>query len=213
MPRLSTKTPQTETARRIQEARLSVGLTPKEFAQEVGVSVTAVYRWEEGVVTPKFDAIERIAHTTGKAPEWLMARSPLVKDASGYVPDAIPLVGRGGAGRGQFSVDGFPVGEGWRRVARPYDLKDPNAFAVEVIGDSMTPLFKNLDVVVCSPAAEWYSGNYCAIQTQEGEYLIKRVHKSDGQLTLISENPRYEPVSVPFEQVAGVFKIVWHKLS
>lgn len=199
--------------RRIQEAREEKGLKPKELAARAGVSVTSIYGYEAGDSIPRSDILDRIAEAVGKAPEWLMARSPLVKDASGYVADDIPLVGRGGAGRGQYSVDGYPVGQGWKRMTRPYDLKDPNAFAVEVVGDSMDPVFKNRDVVICSPAAQWYSGDYCVVKTEDGEYMIKRVHKSDKQLTLMSENPKYEPIVVPIEKVTGVFKCVWRKMN
>ena len=57
----------------------------------------------------------------GVSLEWLLATSDQVRDVSGHVHDDLPVVGRAGAGRGEFSEDGFPVGEGWRRVSRPYD--------------------------------------------------------------------------------------------
>ena len=211
MPRVLKKIPRTETARRIQEARLAVQLTPRELAEEVGVSVTAVYKWEEGIVTPKIDALERIAHATGKAPEWLMARDPRVKDTSGYVLENIPVVGRGGAGRGQFSVDGFPVGEGWKKLARPFGLKDPNAFGVEVTGASMVPKYDDRQMVICSPAASWKSGDYCVVKTTDGEYMIKKVIRQEGHLVLMSVAHGYDPIVVPFIEVGGVYKIVWAK--
>ena len=97
---------------------------------------------------------------------------------------------------------------------RPYDLKDPNAFAVEVVGDSMDPVLKNKDIVICSPNKPWISGDHCVVKTEDGEVLIKRVHKSDrAHFTLSSDNPKHEPIVVPVEKVTGVFKIVWRKFN
>jgi len=213
MARPTIKEPQTEMGRRLREAREQAGISPAELAAAIKRSVTSVYKYEVGQTPPPADVLNKISDVTGKAPEWLMARSPLIKDASGYVPEDIPLVGRGGAGRGQFSEDGYPVGEGWKRVHRPYDVKDPNAFAVEVVGDSMEPTFYNRDVVVCAPSEEWRTGRPCVVVKDDGECLVKQVHRNEGHFTLSSVNQKYPPIVVPSERVTHVFKIVWRKLS
>ena len=121
------------------------------------------------------------------------------------------VVGRAGAGRGEFSEDGFPVGEGWHRVLRPYDLNDANAFGVEVRGDSMSPRYENKEIVVCSPNKEWHSGDYCVVKTVAGEYLIKRIKKANADLVLISIAHGYDPIIMPLSDIAGIYRIVWKK--
>jgi len=132
-------------------------------------------------------------------------------DFSGSIPEDIPVVGSASAGRGEFSIDGFPVGEGWERVTRPYDVKDPNAFGVEVRGDSMSPRYEDKEIVICSPAKEWKSGDYCVVKSTDEEYFIKRVKRENEHLILSSIAPGEDPILLHLSQVAGVYKIVWKK--
>lgn len=48
-------------ARRIWRIRRGARLTQKEFAQQIGVSATAVSQWETGEWPPKVDALARIS--------------------------------------------------------------------------------------------------------------------------------------------------------
>jgi phage repressor protein C with HTH and peptisase S24 domain len=75
----------------------------------------------------------------------------------------------------------------------------------------MEPRYFNKEVVLCSPATEWKSGDFCVVKTREGEYLIKRLKKEMKHLILSSLAPGHEPILLPLKDVAGVFKIVWHK--
>lgn len=209
MPRQKTRLPRTNLARRITLA-LS-GRDPAEVAARAGVSKTAVYNYMAGDRAPQSAILHRLAAVCGVSLEWLLSTSDQVRDVSGHVPDDLPVVGRAGAGRGEFSEDGFPVGEGWSRVARPYDLEDAYAFGVEVRGDSMSPRYENREVVVCSPGREWRSGDYCVVKTVEGEYLIKRVRKETDNLVLLSVAHGYDPIVLPLSEVAGIYRIVWKK--
>ena len=57
------------------------------------------------------------------------------------------------AGAGGFFDDGgFPTGGGWDEVAFP-EVPDPNAYALEISGESMMPLYRDGDIVIISPNA------------------------------------------------------------
>ncbi len=209
MPRTKTRLPKTALARRI---TLALGdRDPKKVAARAGISRTAVYNYMAGDRAPRSAILHRLASVCGVSLEWLLATSDQVRDVSGHVPDDLPVVGRAGAGRGEFSEDGFPVGEGWSRVSRPYDLKDANAFGVEVRGDSMSPRYENKEIVVCSPDREWHSGDYCVVKTVDGEYLVKRVKRQDNHLVLISIAHGHDPIIMPLSEIAGIYRIVWKK--
>jgi phage repressor protein C with HTH and peptisase S24 domain len=65
----------------------------------------------------------------------------------------IPLIGMAQAGgEGYFGDGGYPVGAGWDEVSIP-EVGDPHAYALEISGDSMEPVFRDGDMVVVSPAA------------------------------------------------------------
>lgn len=96
-------------------------------------------------------------------------------------------------------------------MRRPFDVRDPLAFAVEIVGDSMAPRYEEGDVVVCSPEKRWRSGDYCVVVTEDGEALVKKINDQDGQLILSSLAPGYDPIMLPKAKVRAVHKIVWKK--
>ncbi len=123
----------------------------------------------------------------------------------------IPVVGIGRGGRGEFSIDGYPVGRGYRKIQRPYDLEDPNAFAVRVSGESMAPRYEAGDIVVCSPQKGWQSGDYCVVIKKDDEVLIKKVKDEGESILLISVAAGYDPVLVYKKEIRAIHKIVWKK--
>ena len=61
-----------------------------------------------------------------------------------------PLIGMAQAGQGGFFDDaGFPIGEGWDEIALPADLE--GAYALEIAGDSMSPVYRDGDRVIVRP--------------------------------------------------------------
>ena len=97
------------------------------------------------------------------------------------------------------------------RIHRPFDLNDPNAFGVEVRGDSMSPRYEEGDIVICSPQKKWKSGDYCVVVTLDDEAVVKRITDEGDNLILSSVASGFDPYTVPKIKVRTVHKIVWKK--
>ena len=68
---------------------------------------------------------------------------------------------------------------------------DEHAFALEVVGDSMSPLLDEGDIVVCSPRAAWQDGDPCFVEMRDRSDTIKAVYRlGDGRVELRPLNPR-----------------------
>ena len=79
----------------------------------------------------------------------------------------MPLIGFAQAGGdGYFDDGGYPVGGGWDEVTLP-EIADPNAYALEISGDSMEPVFRDGDMVIVSPAAPIRRGDRVVVRTAE----------------------------------------------
>ena len=77
----------------------------------------------------------------------------------------VPLIGMAQAGsRGFFDDAGFPAGVGWEEIGFP-DLADEHAYALEVSGDSMLPVYRDGDRIVVSPAASVRRGDRVVVKT------------------------------------------------
>ena len=53
---------------------------------------------------------------------------------------------------GFFDDAGFPIGGSWDEITAP-GVKDLNAYALEISGDSLQPVYRQGDIVIVSPNA------------------------------------------------------------
>ncbi|GAG23759.1 unnamed protein product, partial [marine sediment metagenome] len=122
----------------------------------------------------------------------------------------VPLIGLAQAGAGGFFDDaGFPVGGGWEEVSFP-GIDDGNAYALEISGDSMAPLFRAGDIIVVSPNATVRRGDRVVVKTREGEVLAKSLHRQAGVvLELASLNAEHELRRIKTSDVDWMARIVW----
>jgi phage repressor protein C with HTH and peptisase S24 domain len=131
--------------------------------------------------------------------------------ASGRNPArSIPLIGMAQAGGdGFFDDGGYPVGGGWDEVSIP-EVGDPHAYALEISGDSMEPVFRDGDMVVVSPAAPIRRGDRVVVRTARGEAMAKQlVRRSARRIELRSLNPEHPDYSFDLTQVAWMHRIIW----
>lgn len=122
----------------------------------------------------------------------------------------LPLLGYTEASReGFFDDAGYPVGSGWEEIDFPA-LADPHAFALEVTGKSMEPLYREGDRIVVSPGAELRRGDRVVVRTKKGEVLVKLFDRKTTQKTdLISLNLGFAPIELALRDVEFVYRIIW----
>lgn len=112
---------------------------------------------------------------------------------------SIPVVGKVGAGA---SVDLFDAhqenGEGHYRVACPPQLSPKGIVAVEVVGDSMAPIYLPGAVLFYSRDSlgvpSEAMGRICICEDSEGLAWVKQIRpgRDEGTFTLVSMNPDYD---------------------
>ncbi len=122
----------------------------------------------------------------------------------------IPLIGLAQAGgEGFFDDGGFPVGGSWDEVGLP-EVADPNAYALEISGDSMEPVYRDGDLVIVSPAAPLRRGDRVVARTHSGEVMAKELaRRSARKIELKSLNAAYPDYSFDLSEVVWMHRIVW----
>ena len=120
----------------------------------------------------------------------------------------IPVINNIAAGAlAEFTDLDYPAAVADEYVACP-DVADPNAFAARVVGDSMSPDYREGEIVVFSPAAPVTDGTDCFIRLErDAETTFKRVRfEDDGDtIALIPINPNYQPRRVPRDDIAALY--------
>ena len=121
----------------------------------------------------------------------------------------IPVVGLAQAGPGILSEEDYPAGSGDEYLSRPHGLRDPQAFGVVVVDDSMKPAFRHYQRIICSPNIEAQTGDRCVIGLKSGERLIAEVRFNGEEIHL--KKYHGTDIHVKKEDVEFVYKIVWSK--
>jgi phage repressor protein C with HTH and peptisase S24 domain len=185
----------------------AAGLDPTTFNPSKRRTPDGRARW------PSTESLAKVLTATGAS---LEAFSALVSGAralpSTRIPALrrIPLIGLAQAGRdGFFDDGGYPVGGGWDEVSLP-EIGDPHAYALEISGDSMEPVFRDGDTVIVSPGAPIRRGDRVVVRTNEGEVMAKQLaRRSARRIELRSLNPAHIDRSFDLTEVAWVHRIVW----
>ncbi len=122
----------------------------------------------------------------------------------------IPLIGLAQAGgEGFFDDGGYPVGGSWDEVGLP-EVSDPHAYALEISGDSMEPVFRDGDLVIVSPAAPIRRGDRVVARTVAGEVMAKQLaRRSARRVELRSLNPAHPDYTFDLAEVTWIHRIVW----
>ncbi|WP_436642455.1 S24 family peptidase [Microbaculum sp. FT89] len=181
------------------------GLDPTTFNKSKRSAPDGRLRW------PNTESIAKILDATSCSIEDFMA---MVGNASAddtpYRQHAVPLIGFAQAGAGGFFDDGgFPVGAGWDEVAFP-DVADEHAYALEVTGDSMLPLYRDGDVVIVSPGASVRRGDRVIVRTRGGEVMAKVLARRTARtIELHSVNPAHEQRTLALEDIDWIARIIW----
>lgn len=132
--------------------------------------------------------------------------------AEGRADDgAVPVIGFAQAGaEGYFDDAGFPVGEGWDRVAVPGPLRE-GVYALEISGESMLPAYRPGDRIVVDPApGELRRGDRVVVRTQAGEVMAKEIARlTPTRLELRSLNPAHPDRTLARREVAWIGRILW----
>ncbi|MGE5502963.1 MAG: S24 family peptidase [Actinomycetota bacterium] len=178
------------------------GLDPTTFNKSKRITREGKPRW------PSTESVAKVLEATGAT------LAELVGYIDGRAPSrpaaTIPLIGFAQAGdRGYFDDAGYPTGGGWDEIPFP-EVGDQHAYALEVSGDSMEPLYRDGDRVIVSPAASVRRGDRVVGRTTHGEVIVNQlVRQSAKRIELASLNPAHPGRSLAAEEVRWIARILW----
>lgn len=189
-------------------------LSPSGLAKQAGLDPTTFNKSKRGTPAgklrwPSTESISKVLTATGTNLEDFMVLLNGNEPAR-MVTHLVPLVGLAQAGsHGYFTDGGFPAGAGWDGIPFP-ELADEHAYALEIAGDSMQPVYRDGDRIVVSPAASVRRGDRVVVKTVGGEVMAKQLLRQTAQrIELKSLNPDYEDRSFAPAEIVFMHRIIW----
>ncbi len=178
------------------------GLDATSFNRSKRIGPDGRKRW------PSTESIAKVLAATGASLDDFLH---LVDSEQAPARTMVPLVGLTQAGSGRlFTEEGIPTGgPGWDEIEFP-DLGGDHAFALEVQGDSMLPLYRDGDVLIVAPHAGIRKGDRIVARLTNGEVLAKELRRRTARtIELASLNPDHEDRMVPLADVAWMARVMW----
>ena len=192
------------------------GLSPSGLARLAGLDATAFNKSKRTSKDgrPRWPSTESVAKivdaTNERFAEFFAAAQQDGFEDTSRQGSTIPLLGLAQAGSGGFfDSSGFPVGQGWDEVNLPA-ASEAGTYALEVVGDSMLPLYRDGDTIIVSPADQVRRGDRVVVCTKAGEVMVKILHRQTARaIELHSLNPDHKPRMFEVSEIEWVARIVW----
>ncbi|QIB34456.1 S24 family peptidase [Ancylobacter pratisalsi] len=187
------------------------GMSVSALAKRAGLDATTFNRSkrEQADGRPRWPSTESVAKILAATSTNLDDFMEMV-DGTRATGRPVPLIGFAQAGAGGYFDDaGFPVGGFWDEIVFP-DIGDNHAYALEIAGDSMMPLYRDGDVVVVSPAAPVRRGDRIIVKTREGEVMAKELKRRTARtIELRSLNPEHPDRVLEDRDIAWIARVLW----
>lgn len=203
--------------------RQRMGLTQKEFSEKIGATKQTISHWENDRGAAKNEYLPKLAEFTGYSVDFIASlkfkNQDAVFDGSElrHAPTEgklrpIPVVSWARCGQAEFAASNYGDLEGQIDEFHWTLIKDPEAVALILEGDSMSPEYQPGDRIVISKQAEARPGDVVVARLRNsGETLFKRFRlsgKNGEEVVLESVNPLYEPLTFRREEFRFIYPVV-----
>lgn len=166
-------------------------LKPATVSDAAGLNKSAIRKMFEGrVKSPRHQSMSAIATVLGVTVDDIISRTAAPRERL-----VIAVAGRVGAGAAVDLVDDHAHGDGLFKIVRPPQISSHGVVGVEVVGDSMAPIYQPGDVLIYSREAMGVPseavGRICICEDADGRAWVKQVRAGSepGLFHLISANP------------------------
>ncbi|HEY1172930.1 MAG TPA: S24 family peptidase [Verrucomicrobiae bacterium] len=184
-------------AKRLLDCRIAKGWSQRQAADAMDVALRSVQSWEMAQTLPHPAKIQKISETYNRPIPWFYGDDSTAPRALAAQWQAegkshsVPVVSWASAGQGGDFADLSAQIDEYLNS----DCQDPNAYALILEGDSMTPEFKSGDRVIFLPNEQPRNGDVVVARLEEsGDVLFKLYHTygpNNEMVRLTSYNPVY----------------------
>ncbi|MCI6972334.1 MAG: helix-turn-helix domain-containing protein [Clostridiales bacterium] len=181
---------------RIKALRSKKQIKQIELASAVNVSQAALSGYETGKYEADLETYKRIANFFGVSLGYLLGDDEPTSTRSDYI--RIPVLGRVAAG---IPIDAIEEVIDWEDISADMAVGGAEYFGLQIKGDSMEPKISSGDIVIVRKQPDVESGEVAVVLVNGDDATVKKVKKSAAGITLIANNPAYDPLFYSNEDI------------
>jgi phage repressor protein C with HTH and peptisase S24 domain len=177
------------------------GLDPTTFNKSKRITPDGRARW------PSTESVAKSLAATGATLDQFVA---LISEEVGPSGKSVPIISFAEArAGGRFDDNGFPSGDGWDATPFP-TVDDTHAYALEITGDALLPMYRDGTRIIVSPAAPLRRGDRVIVKTRSGDVMLRELKRKTARtLELKSVDSEQADGMLAAEDVLWVARIVW----
>ena len=187
------------------------GLSPSGLAKRAGLDPTTFNKSKRVTADgrERWPSTESIAKALEAAEASIEIFARLIDDDAGE-GRTVPLLGFAQASAsGAFDEQGSPSGKGWSEIALP-TAEDHRAFALEMSGDALMPVYRDGDVILVSPAASIRKGDRVVVKTKAAEVILATLKRRTAKAVELQPlDATLGERTMATGDVAWIARIVW----
>lgn len=177
---------------RLKELRNKYGYSQQELANILFVNQTAVSQWERGVTTPNKASLAKLCELFHVSADYLLEiEEPVQKGVK------IPVLGHIQAG---IPIDAVEEILDYEEISSEM-ARTGEYFALRIRGQSMEPRMLDGDVIIVRQQSDVDNGDAAVVLVNGYEATVKKVKKTEAGITLIPNNPAFDPIFYSKEEV------------
>lgn len=196
----------------LRSSRVASGYSQQEVADYVGVTRSAVSRWENGEVgNIGRSKILKLSEALNISPIDIVLGENIKKSNEYTNSINIPVYGSIPAGVALEAIEDI---HGYEDIPAKWLKGDKEFLALKVKGDSMYPKYLDGDIVIVQKQQDCESGQDCVCYVNDYDATLKKVIKNNGTITLKPLNPNYPPQTYNSDtiHILGVVKELRRKI-
>lgn len=178
------------------------------MAEKMGLSMSYVHQLEAGKRTPS-DAVETMVRMLEMQKEsgWSNEDSAVVREEEVPYrvnqPKQIRVLSWAHAGAAECFEE---LPSEWQQKIST-DCRDPKAFALHLLGDSMAREFLEGDILTLMPSEQIYSNCLAVLKLATDGIVFRRVELRPDVIRMIPLNERYTVEEIPRDQVLWAYPV------
>ncbi|MDX1540731.1 MAG: helix-turn-helix transcriptional regulator [Geminicoccaceae bacterium] len=181
------------------------GLDPTTFNPSKRITKENKARW------PSTESLMKILEAT-RTPlsEFVQMMGEAPSDPAARPAHRIPCIALDQADDGElFDGAGFPIGQHWDVVDFP-NLDDAYAYALEVRGEALEPMFRDGDLLVVAPSADVRRHDRIVLRLKDGPLIVATLRRRTAQrIEIESFGHAPEVRSFAVRDVVWLARLVW----
>ena len=191
----------------LNQLRKEKGYSQQKLASLLGVSRSTIAMWESDASQPDHEMLLTIAEHFGVTVDELLGRTTSY-DSSHRKGIQIPILGYVPAG---MPIEAVEDVLGYEEIT-PEMARNGEHFALIIKGDSMTPNIMHGDIVIVRLQPDVESGETAIVKVNGDDATCKKVVKHKTGISLVANNPLYEPRFFSKEEIEELPVTVFGKV-